>query len=231
MAETFDIHAGLTRALHDRAEAWRFIAGFAAYWQRPLRPGDGCTPAEVEAAERRLGLRLPAALREAYLRFGRRGDLTGNHDTLLAPEELYVADGALVYRVENQGCAFWGVALEELDRDEPGTVMRTDLADASQERWEPWESSLTAACVEMVMSEVVLFDGGFCDYLETEAREIAAVERLFRELPPVGRGMRWFSGEDVLIRELEGFCVYARARTEAALERLREAVPGDWLEG
>ncbi|MEU7281605.1 SMI1/KNR4 family protein [Streptomyces sp. NPDC045431] len=231
MAETFDIHAGLTGALRDRAKAWPFIAGFAAYWQQPLRPGDGWSPAEVAAAERRLGLRLPAALRETYLRFGRRGDLTSNHDTLLAPEELYVVDGALVYRAENQGAACWGVLLDELDGDDPGTVIRADLADASRERWEPWDSSLTAACVEMVMAEVVLFPDGFSDYLEIEEQESEEVERQFRELPPVGRGTRWFAGEDVLIREVEGLCLYARARTEAALEGLREAVPGDWLEG
>ncbi|MFI5875092.1 hypothetical protein ACIBAH_22045 [Streptomyces sp. NPDC051445] len=66
MTETFDIHHGLSAALRDRAEAWRFIAGFAAYWGQPLKPGDGWSSVEVETAERRLGLALPTALREAY---------------------------------------------------------------------------------------------------------------------------------------------------------------------
>ncbi len=173
---------------------------------------------------------LPAALREAYLLFGSRTDLTSNHDRLLRPDELHVADGALVYRVENQGAASWGVLLEELGDDDPGTVMRSDLADKTQERWEPWESSLTVACVEMVMSEAVLFGGGFTDFLDVDAEE-AGLERLFRELPGVGRDMRWFAGADVLIRELDGFCLNVRARTEEALDQLRDSVPGDWLEG
>ncbi|MFJ6436989.1 SMI1/KNR4 family protein [Streptomyces sp. NPDC091416] len=230
MNEVFDMHTRLSAALHDRAEAWRFVADFAAYWQQPLRPGDGWSVAEVEAAERRLGLVLPAALREAYLLLGRRTDLISNHDTLLGPDELHVVDGALVYRVENQGAATWGVLLEDLDHDDPGTVMRSDLADKSQERWEAWESSLTVACIDMVMSEAVLFGAGFTDFLEGDAEEAGLVGR-FRELPTVGRDVRWFADADVLIRELDGFCLNVRARTGKALDQLRNSVPGDWLEG
>ncbi|MCM2423261.1 SMI1/KNR4 family protein [Streptomyces sp. RKAG293] len=230
MIETFDIHTRLSEALPSRAEAWQFVADFAAYWQQPLQPGDGWSVAEVEAAERRLGLVLPAALREAYLLLGRRTDLTSNHDTLLKPDELHVVDGALVYRVENQGATSWGVLLLDLDDDDPGTVMRSDLADKSQERWDSWESSLTVACVEMVMSEAVLFASGFTDFLDVDAEEAGVVGQ-FRKLPAVGRDVRWFADADVLIRELDGFCLNVRARTEEALDQLRESVPGDWLEG
>ncbi|MFJ7203916.1 SMI1/KNR4 family protein [Streptomyces sp. NPDC098789] len=230
MTETFDIHTRLPAALSHRGEAWRFVADFAAHWQQPLRPGDGFAVADIEAAERRLGLDLPAALRETYLLLGRRTDLTSNHDTLLEPDELHVFDGALVYRTENQGAASWGILLAELGDGDPGTVVRADLADKSQERWEAWESSLMTACVEMVMSETVLFSGGFTDFLEEGAEE-TQLDGLFPELPRVGRDMRWFADADVLIRELDGFCLHARVRTEEGLEQLREAVPGDWLEG
>ncbi|GAA1222450.1 hypothetical protein GCM10009665_10850 [Kitasatospora nipponensis] len=230
MTETFDIHTRLSEPLPSRAEAWQFVAEFAAYWQQPLQPGDGWSMAEIEAAERRLGLVLPVALREAYLLLGHRTDLTSNHDTLLKPDELHVVDGALVYRVENQGAASWGVLLADLNDEDPATVMRPDLADKSQERWDTWESSLTVACVEMVMSEAVLFAGGFTDFLELDAEEAGVVGQ-FRELPAVGRDVRWFADADVLIRELDGFCLNVRARTEEALDQLRESVPGDWLEG
>ncbi|MEU6019699.1 SMI1/KNR4 family protein [Streptomyces sp. NPDC047515] len=229
MTESFDICTALADAVQDRARTWPFVADFAAYWQRPLSPDDGWSSAEVAAAEQRLGLCLPTALREAYLLFGRRTDLTSNHDTLLTPEELYVADGALVYRVENQGCASWGIALEDLAQDDPGTVIRVDLADKSQERWEAWESSLSTACVAMVMSEVVLSEDGFTDYLEMED-DGTELEELFQELPGVGRDLRWFVGPEVLIREIDGVFLHVRARTEEALEHLRETVPGDWLD-
>ncbi|MEU9576455.1 SMI1/KNR4 family protein [Streptomyces chilikensis] len=233
MTETFDMHRRLSEALADSTEAWRFLREFAEYWQQPLRPGDGWSERELRAAEARLGLRLPAALREAYLVFGRRSDLTSNHDTLLAPDELRVVDGALVYRAENQGCAFWGVMLDALEHDDPGTVMRLDLADKAQERWEAWNPSLTAACVEMVMSEAVQYDKGFTDYAEWETGDAGERLRdLLQELPAPGPDSRWFSGPDVLVRAVEGFCVHARGRTAEAMEQLRETLPwGDWLEG
>ncbi|MEU3464534.1 SMI1/KNR4 family protein [Streptomyces sp. NPDC006733] len=230
MAETFDLHTRLSAVLGECAQVLPFVADFAAFWQQPLQTGDGWSVAQVEAAERRLGLALPAALRAAYLLLGRRGDLTSNYDTLLRPDELHVVDGALVYRVENQGAACWGIRLADLEQDDPGTVMRLDLADKAQEHWVPWESGLTVACIEMVMSETVLFAGGFTDFLEADADEAGVVGQ-FRQLPVVGRDVRWFADPDVLIREVDGMCLHVRARTKRALEQLRDAVPGDWLNG
>ncbi|WP_406447326.1 hypothetical protein [Streptomyces sp. NBC_00876] len=93
---------------HSCHHAWTSIQDFAA--QRvgaaPGR-GDGWTQADLDVAEERLGLGLPTALREAYLLFGRRQDLTSNHDVLLGPAELYVDDAkeALVFRQERRAAA------------------------------------------------------------------------------------------------------------------------------
>ncbi|MFD5269511.1 SMI1/KNR4 family protein [Streptomyces sp. NPDC058335] len=228
MADGCDMYGGMTRALLGREGAWAFVRDFTACWGRPLAPGDGWDEAEIDAAERRLGVRLPTALREAYGLFGRRDDLTRNHDTLLPLKELYVDDdgGVLVYQVENQGCAYWGVLLKDLEQDDPPTVTRLDGPGA---KWEPWEPRLSTACVAMVMSEVVLLDDGPTDYVELEVG--TDLGREFRRLPDVGRETRWFTCPDVLIREIAGEFVNVRARTEAALDAVREAVPGDWLEG
>jgi hypothetical protein len=53
---------------------------FAGSWRSPLTERDGCGEDELAAAERRLGLRLPAAVREAYALFGKWPDLTSNQD-------------------------------------------------------------------------------------------------------------------------------------------------------
>ncbi|WP_245873793.1 hypothetical protein [Streptomyces phaeoluteigriseus] len=132
----------------------------------------------------------------------------------------------LVYQVENQGCAYWGVLLKDLEQDDPPTVTRLDGLGA---RWEPWEARLSVACIAMVMSEFVLLDEGPTDYVELE--EGTDLGRAFRRLPDVGRETRWFTGPDVLMREIAGEFVNVRARTGAALDTVREAVPGDWLEG
>ncbi|MEU8927219.1 SMI1/KNR4 family protein [Kitasatospora sp. NPDC048545] len=257
MDETeFDIRAAMAESLRGRAGSWALVSGFAAYWGEPLGPDDGFPDADLDAAERRLGLRLPAALREAYRLFGRRADLTSNHDVLLTPDELFVLDGALVYRAENQGGAHWAVPTACLvpvgpdhsaaegggiergdvdggggidgggvDREDPPTVIRTDLADKSQERWEPWEEHFSTAAAVMAMTEKLLEDHELTDFIESEDD----LPDGFRELPALGRGCRWYQGPGVLVSVVEEAWMAARARTPEALEALYEAVPGDWL--
>jgi hypothetical protein len=221
----FDMRAAMAETLRGREGAWALVRGFAAHWGEPLAAADGYTDAELDAAERRLGVRLPAALREAYRLFGRRADLTSSQDVLLTPDELYVLDGALVYRAENQGCAHWGVLLGDLEREDPPTVVRPDLADKSQERWEPWEERFSTAAAVMAMTEKLLEDHELTDFVESDSE----LPDDFRELPALGRGCRWHEGPDVLIGVVEEAWMMARARTPEALEALYEAVPGDWL--
>ncbi|MFF2075846.1 SMI1/KNR4 family protein [Kitasatospora sp. NPDC058162] len=223
----FDMRAAMAAARGGREGAWALVRGFAAHWGEPLGSQDGFTGAELDAAEQRLGLRLPVALREAYRLFGRRADLTSCQDVLLTPDELYVLDGALVYRAENQGCAHWGVLLDDLAQEDPPTVGRPDLADKSQERWEPWEERFSTAAAVMAMSEKLLEDGELTDFLESEAE----LPDSFRELPALGRDCRWYEGPDVLVVAVEDAWIAARARTPEALEALYGAVPGDWLNG
>ncbi|MFJ6619831.1 SMI1/KNR4 family protein [Kitasatospora sp. NPDC091335] len=215
----------MAESARSRAGAWAFVRGFAAYWGEPLGPGDGFTEAELDAAERRLGLRLPPALREAYRLFGRRADLTSSQDVLLTPDELRVLDGALVYRAENQGCAHWGVLLDDLALEDPPTVIRPDLADKSQERWEPWEERFSTAAVVMALMEKLLEDHELSDFLELDEE----LPDGLRELPALGRNFRWHQGPEVLVGVAEEAWVIARARTSEALDALYEAVPGEWL--
>ncbi|MFJ2867595.1 SMI1/KNR4 family protein [Kitasatospora sp. NPDC087314] len=219
----FDLRAAMAESLRGRAGAWALVEGFAALWGEPLRPGDGFTDAELDAAERRLGLRLPVALREAYRLFGRRADLTSNQDVLLTPEELFVQDGALAYRAENQACAHWGVLLADLDQEDPPTVIRPDLADKSQERWEPWEERFSTAAVVMAMMEKLLEDHELTDFLEPEDELPSAL----RELPAIGRGCRWFEGPGVLVVRVDGAWMLARGRSAEALDALHGEEPGE----
>jgi hypothetical protein len=110
MAGGFDAGEALRAGLSDRRQAWDFIRWFAAGWTEPLEAGDGAGEAELRTAEQRIGAALPAALREAYLLFGGRTDLTANQDPLLPPHKLSLDDSGttVVFRVENQRCAAWG---------------------------------------------------------------------------------------------------------------------------
>jgi hypothetical protein len=121
MTGGFDAAQALRPGLGDRGQAWAFIGEFAAAWTAPLGPGDGVSEDALRAAERRLGASLPAALREAYLLFGRRPDLTAVQDRLLSPRDL-VRDATgtiVVFRTENQNCAAWGIAAADLGSTDP----------------------------------------------------------------------------------------------------------------
>lgn len=238
MTQEFDLAASLARGVEGRGGAWSFIQGFAAHWADALEHGDGWAEADLVAAEERLGVRLPTALREAYLLFGRRRDLTSNHDELLAPDELYVDDAgeALVFRHENQGAASWGLLLDSLQGDDPAVFIRPDLADKSAERWEDWLESLSLCFVEIVLSESLQADEDLCDFLTPDEDSIELLEANAARLPfptyPTGQehGSRWFLGQDVLLRDDNG-AVLARGWTAEGLDRVRELIPGDWLNG
>ena len=61
----FNAHEFAAR-LSAREDRWSLLKDFIAEWHGPLEDGDGCAASELDAAEQRLGLKLPAALRELY---------------------------------------------------------------------------------------------------------------------------------------------------------------------
>lgn len=230
MVDAFDVRAELA-GVDGRAGAWRFIQGFAAAWATPLTEADGWDDAALDAVETRLEITLPVAVREAYALFGRRTDLTANQDEFLEPKQLYVHDGLLVFRDEDQGAARWGV---RLDGPDPAVFIRPDLEDEDAESWEPWLDSFSLACVEMVLSESLHADEGLADYREADEGDLEELERYTRlPLPeyPSGElpGTRWFAGPDVLVREDERSWITIRARTEESLAAACEDFGDGWL--
>jgi hypothetical protein len=240
----------------DRHAAWRFATAFARDWSpRPLREGDGVEEHELAAAETRLGLPLPAALREAYLLLGRRTDLTSRQDELLAPAELHLDGdrGVLIFRIENQSCAYWGIRVADLDQDDPPVLVRPDVATPIAEHWEPWLGHVSTEITEILLAEALADDdpdsdadgdpesgsgaGGYhVDAIwEPAETHYEILEHTYRPLPlpayppAPNPGSRWYTGPDVLLRE-DGALIQLRARTPAALDAARATFPGAaWL--
>lgn len=230
---SFDLVGELALGVRDRAAAWRFIERFAAEWASPLTPGDGTDEAELAAAEERLGLRLPAAMREAYTLFGRRKDLTSNQDDLLSPADLHVHESgeALVFRAENQEVAYWGVPLADLDAEDPPVAMWVHYEEP--EPWAAWLDRFSVACLEIVLSESLNAVNELLDFRDQTEDDLALLEQRYTRLAipeyPLsepGQGAHWFAGPDVVIRA-DGL-VWMRVRTEDRLEPVRESLPGEW---
>jgi hypothetical protein len=239
MPAEFDIARELAAGLDDRQAAWRFIRHFAAHWLTPLTNGDGYADAQLDAAERRLRVRLPAALREAYGAFGRRRDLTSNQDTLLSPDELYLeaAGEALIFRVESQGFARWGVLTPDLDKPDPPVVIKLNLREEQAESWHAWLGTFSSTCIEILLSESIYACEELGDNKAQDEDEAEQLEQRYAQLPlpdyptpPVGgEAVRWFTGPDVVLRDDQQGSLWARARTAAALEQMRRNLPGYWL--
>jgi uncharacterized protein (TIGR02996 family) len=110
-----------TNLPESRPERWRLVEEFIELWYRPLQAGDGASEAELVDAEKQLGFRLPAALREWYALAGKREDVWSIQDTLLDPLALQVRQdqGALIFLIENQCCEVWGVRAKDLGLEDP----------------------------------------------------------------------------------------------------------------
>ncbi|TXS14747.1 SMI1/KNR4 family protein [Streptomyces sp. adm13(2018)] len=241
MFGSLDVAQALRGGIRDRRQAWDFVRDFAAAWSASLGDDSGTQGAELEQAEAALGFRLPVALREGYSLLGAtRHDLTGNQDPLLPPSELFVHDefgGVLVFRSENQGCAFWGVRLRDLDQDDPPVFVQ------SRDGWIPFLERISLAWVELVLSETLFSDDRLYNACELPPELIHEVPRLFThaELPdyPMWTGVeeapvRWFSAPGKLLR-LDGqgdhSWLHVRGRTAADLEAIYATVPGQWACG
>jgi hypothetical protein len=209
-----------------------FVRRFVARHAEPLAPGDGCDEAELRAAEARLGLPLPEALRTAYGLLGRRPDLTRVQDRLLRPDQLEVDDGVLVYRVENQHVTRWGIPLEAVTAPDPPVVYRVG------EAWVPFVPRVSDAVVEMVLSEWLFAGDEFVDNRDLDETAVAVLEQRFERLPvpdhpfwaaPGGGPVRFFEGSGVVLREDAGVWLWVRAESAAALAAVRRILPGEWL--
>jgi hypothetical protein len=216
--------------------AFAFIEWFAREWLTPIRDGDGCTAEEVAAVEERLGLRLPASLAAFYRLAGWRRDLTSRQDTLITVNSLMVEDGALIYRIEAEGIATWGVRVRDLGLADPPVVL--GFRDGSP--WRPFLGCFSLAAVEIVMSEAVGPGAeGRHDNRQLGDADIIRLEEQYESLPfpdypawwqpDVPQAVRWFGGPDVLLREDSRTWLSVFARNEAGLARVLDALPGEWL--
>ena len=100
---------------------------------RPLRRRDGTPQKELLAAEKQLGLRVPAALREYFRVAGRADDMNCAHERLLRPADWSIESRKLVFMVENQGVFPYGIPAgpRPLGDDPPVFVGEDD----EPERW------------------------------------------------------------------------------------------------
>lgn len=116
---------------------------------------DGVLASEVKSAEKRLRTSLPATLSEMYRKAGRRTDLHGAHDRLVAPNLLVVVNGALVFYQEHSQTLAWGIPKSELVKDDPPVVCAKNEPPFA---WEPDHDALSGFFVTELLWQHVHSD-------------------------------------------------------------------------
>ncbi|WP_405842215.1 SMI1/KNR4 family protein [Streptomyces sp. NBC_01518] len=239
MLDDPDVSVVLRGGVQTRSQAWNFVRWFADAWMGcPLRSEHGCTEGELAAAEADLGFELPAALREGLRLFGRRDDLTRQQDPLVRPTGLYVHDalnGVLVFRRENQDCAYWGIRLDEIEQEDPPVMVE------SREGWIPFLDRMSLAWVELVLSESLFGTDSLYDACELPNALLPSLHARHARVDLPDHPM-WASKDDSPVRWYAApgrlICrdgiedrswIHARGRTPADLEAIRAELPGSWV--
>jgi hypothetical protein len=122
---------------------WKQTADLIAEWQRPLDESDGLPLADIEAAERRLGFRLPEALREWHLLAGRRA-ARSNESGLYPLSHITLRDNFVVFYHMIFPDTTWGYSLEDANLDDPDILVDMGLIPflRSKTTWMRSHSSL-----------------------------------------------------------------------------------------
>jgi hypothetical protein len=85
----------------------------------PLTKSTGVPAKVIAAAETRLGVRMPAALRDYYLVAGSERRFNRCHNRLLTPRDWGIDQHRLIFMEENQRVLWWGVSIRNPDSDDP----------------------------------------------------------------------------------------------------------------
>jgi hypothetical protein len=125
----------------------------------------GLAEADVSAAEARLGVKLPSALRTFYLVTG-AWDLNFAHNRLLEPNELRWVNDRLVFYEENEKLAQWGIQRKELSRPDP--VVAQGVRDRGRLQWFDEELSCSKFLVLMTYWQTLVGGLGFASVATTE---------------------------------------------------------------
>jgi hypothetical protein len=102
------------------------MASFKSYYQAiyatfgyPLTARDALGPDVLTTAGKRLGVRVPAALRDYYAVAGRERRFNRCQNRLLPPSDWAADRGRLIFLEENQSVFWWGVSTRDAGADDP----------------------------------------------------------------------------------------------------------------
>src|SRR6516162_3465864 len=108
----------------------KVFRGFAAiYLKREWSTADGLPEKAITAAEKRLGIKFPAAMKSFYLSLGKAQDFCSIHNFIFHPKDVSFEEGYLIFMDENQSVVSWGIKKPDLDKPDPNIWQRNNSAE------------------------------------------------------------------------------------------------------
>lgn len=186
----------------------------------------GCTQEELAAAETRLEVEIPKALKSFLSTVGRFDPVTSPFHRLFAADALEVHGDVLAFAEENQGVITWGADLED-GLDDP-LVYKTSSAS---DEWHSEEIKLSAFAKVFTLWQAVNNGLPFCAVAAGRKPEL--VDRCDGEfeLEAEHAGMRVYRGElcaAVLSLSAGQVAINFGAREEDAIDDMELALSLTW---
>ncbi len=100
----------------------------------PLSKRDSISEVQIAKAETKVGIRLPAAMRDYYLVAGRERVLNHAFNRLCLPSEWELHLGKLIFMEENQTVVVWGVTATTRPTHDP-PVFQAPLVSGALDQW------------------------------------------------------------------------------------------------
>lgn len=125
----------------------------------PLKEKHGIPRKEIAAAEKKLGICLPVALREYFLVAGRERRINRAYNRLCSLERLEHRRGKLVFLEENQGGVVWGLTVSRHQTDDPAVYQALADEEGPSNNWALEERKCSTFMVFMLHLQVT-FAGG-----------------------------------------------------------------------
>lgn len=217
-----------------RQERWALLGEFLDRWFLAERRSDAVDHAELVLAEQRLGLSLPAALREWYERYGALHDVWSLQDTLWVPGDLRVERGVLTFCIEAQGVVRWGIRLDELAKEDPPVVISDPSGGSAWLVESPTTSAFAVqfAVVNAKWSTAVRYRANG----PSTAEVLDAIERSYARMPfPDLHWPSWptrlFGTDDVIVETNADPWIWVTARSQSALAEVDALVRGAGMDG
>ncbi len=125
----------------------------------PLTERTALSPDALDAAGERLGVKVPAALRDYYLVAGRERRFNTSLNRLLSTSDWTIDKKRLIFMEENQSVVCWGVSIRNPDSDDPPVSQGID--DDESFTWHPEHRKCSVFLAVMLHYQAV---SGGCRY-------------------------------------------------------------------